>query len=156
MTYRDTDRITSDSQGWRKRSLGKSELRVPNDQACVYIAWGLDESRPLYVGKSRSLMQRLGSHARSSAWWPYLHRLEVYGYRSDEAALIAEAEAIHELRPAYNQVGNRGTIPPMVRYLRRRKKPEPSVYGSPISTDEIPAAQLAIIARVQNRRKDAA
>lgn len=138
---------------WDKGSSGKWTLEIPTDQAFVYVAWGLDERRPLYVGKTRSLMGRLGQHEQASPWFRYVRRLEVYGFRSELAALEAEAQAIHDLQPAFNRTGITSHIPAVLRYRRRKRSPVPLGNGPPITTDEISPDQLAIVARVQNRRR---
>lgn len=138
---------------WRTKA--RYDFEFPTDEAFVYIAWGMDESRPLYIGKTRHLMRRMAGHERSSPWFPYLRRLEVYGYPSEKKALIAEAEAIATMDPEYNIVGAFGNTPPLVRYLRRRRPTPPPGYGPEITTDEISADQLAIIRRVQNRGRAA-
>lgn len=139
---------------WRSRR--RSVLEVPDGVYFVYLAWGFDPKRPLYVGKTRALMGRLGKHSQQSRWFDSVRRWEVYAYPSEEEALIAEGDAINELRPEYNQAGNRGAPPPMARYLRHRipRQPVPT-YGPPITTDEITAEQLAVVQRVQNRGKAA-
>ena len=138
-------------KGWRQRSISKSVLDLPASGFYVYIAWGTDKKRPLYVGKSRNLLARMGQHSQSSAWWKYMQRLAVYAYPTEADALNAEAEAIGELQPEYNLAGV--TRRPLQPY-----KPKPLLiddHGPRISTDEIPSHQLAIIARVQNRGRTA-
>ena len=140
---------------WRSRSTGRVSIQFPNDAAYVYIAWGMDSKRPLYIGKTRAYHKRMAGHERASKWWPFLRSIDLYAYRTEAEALIAESEAITELQPEYNQVGNAGAPPPLVRYLRHRAAQPPIDFGPPISTDEIPAHQLAIIARVQRRGRAA-
>lgn len=135
---------------WKSRARSVAVLDVPSQRAVVYVAWGIEEDRPLYVGRSRTLMTRIGQHAHKSAWWPYVRRLEVYSYANEGEAIVAEAEAIADLRPEWNQRQRGG---PNLRQRLRRKRwhPEPAEYGPPLTFDEISADQLAIIARVQNR-----
>ena len=137
---------------WDQFATRKVTLELPEDEAFVYIAWGRDESRPLYIGKSRNVMARLGQHAQSSPWYVYIDHFDVYGFRSELAALQAEAEAIAELRPEYNKALNLGSEPPISRYRRHRRRYERVTLGEPWPTlDDIPADQLEIIRRVQNR-----
>ena len=140
---------------WKKRATGHSRVDLPNDSAYVYVAWGLDDRRPLYVGKTRRFHRRMAMHERHSKWWPLVRRFDLYSYRTEADALVAESEAIRDLGPDYNLVGNQGKLTSLARYLKRRISQPPTTYGPEISTDEIPADQLAIVARVQ-RRKPAA
>lgn len=134
---------------WRKRAVGRTTLEYPGPGYYVYVAWGMDRSRALYVGKTRAFHPRMAGHERQSPWFPYLRTMDLYAYSTEEQALIAEAEAIRDLKPEYNQVGNAGKLPPMVRYLRHRKAQPLVTYGSEITTEQISAKQLAVIARVQ-------
>ena len=142
---------------WDKRAKRKVTIEVPTDEAFVYIAWGRDESRPLYVGKSRNLMARIGEHARSSQWYVYLDHFDIYGYRTELDAIEAEADAIHGLQPEYNVALNVGRPPRLNRYRRMRRQLQAFTYGERWPTlDDIPTEQRDIIARVQNRGKPAA
>jgi excinuclease UvrABC nuclease subunit len=94
----------------------------------------------------------MSMHERRSEWFPLVRRFELYAYATEADALVAEAEAISELKPDYNYAGNRGKLPPLARYLRRRVPQPPISYGPEIATDEISSDQLEIIARVQRRR----
>lgn len=141
---------------WDRRARHTASFELPEAEAFVYVAWGRDESRALYVGKSRNVMSRIGQHAQASPWFPYLARLDFYGYRSEGEALQAEAEAIAELRPEYNVALNVGSEPTPTRYLRPRRKHQPFTFGERWATvDDIPADQLAIIRRIQNRGRAA-
>lgn len=140
---------------WDARARSKFSIELPAGEAFVYVAWGIDDSRALYVGKTRHLMARMGQHERSSDWYPYLDRLDVYAYRSDSDALKAEAEAIWELHPEYNTMLNGFRPDPIARHPRHPRRPEPRVtFGDRwASLDDIPADQLVIVRRVQRRGK---
>lgn len=145
MTLRDTRSSTNVSRtNWRRRCLSKSVLELPAHDHYVYVAWGTDKNRPLYVGKSRSLLARLGQHSQNSLWWHHLTRLAIYSYDSEREALRAEAEAIAEYQPEYNRAG---VSRPMSQPISN-PGPPPS-YGPPMNTDDLTADHLAIIARVQ-------
>lgn len=69
----------------------------------VYVAWGSDESRPLYIGKSSNVLARLGQHSTVQPWYPDAVRFELHTFESSKAAEDAETEAIYELNPIYNR-----------------------------------------------------
>ena len=146
---------------WDQRSIGRQSFRSPGidwDACYVYVAWGHDRARPLYVGKSREPLNRIGRHLRSTAWGADVVEWDLYAFDSEGGALDAEARAIHELNPVHNVArggggGRRGRT-----YHRRPRK-----HAMPTALEAVPrpihgisTEQLAIIARVQKRRGRAA
>lgn len=91
----------------------------------VYVAWGRNRQRPLYVGKTNLPMGRIGNHFRDSVWARRVQAFNCYGFQTEREALQAELRAIKELNPVYNVI-----------------RSEPA-----FDEDE----QAAIIRRVQNR-----
>lgn len=67
----------------------------------VYDASG----RLLYVGCSVEVETRLHAHSQSATWWLFHDRIETEGFRTHEAALEAEAEAIATEHPRWNMQG---------------------------------------------------
>lgn len=70
---------------------------------CVYVAWGADRARPLYIGKSRSFFARAGFHRQVAEWSPLVEEWEIYAFPTEEDAIAVEIEAIHDLNPIYNR-----------------------------------------------------
>ena len=70
----------------------------------VYVAWGVDRGRPLYIGKSAALWARIGAHSRVAKWAAQVVEWEAYSFDSEQDALDIEAEAITALNPIYNAV----------------------------------------------------
>ena len=56
----------------------------------------------LYVGVSLNTLIRLGQHARNSAWFVSIKRVDVEQFETREAALIAEKKAIEQESPKHN------------------------------------------------------
>lgn len=76
----------------------------------VYRAFDAEGSL-LYVGCTSSLTKRSDQHARGSAWWPYMARIEHRAYATYAQARFAETLAIRTESPLFN--------------LRGRDVPEP-------------------------------
>ncbi len=68
----------------------------------VYVAWGVGESRPLYVGKAVTPSERILFHIRHKPWAKDVVRWEVRGFPNEGLAEVAEIEAIHDLDPIHN------------------------------------------------------
>jgi hypothetical protein len=69
-----------------------------------FSSWG----RLLYVGISLDVISRLSDH-RASRWFDHIARVEIQRYPTREAALAAEAEAIHTEKPLFNITGKVAT-----------------------------------------------
>ena len=76
--------------------------RRPQDAYWIYIAWGIDSKRPLYVGMSGQLWKRIGHHVDRSVFGPDVVEFECHSFSTEEEALAAEARAIHDLNPRWN------------------------------------------------------
>lgn len=74
------------------------------DRHYVYIAWGADRSRPLYVGKGDRPFIRIGLHLASAKWAPEVVEYEAHAFGSAAEALEAEKAAIYELDPIHNVI----------------------------------------------------
>ena len=60
------------------------------------------EGRLLYIGISKSLMQRLSQHQLSKSWAKDVSRVECVAYEKRSAAEMAEIDAIGKEGPLYN------------------------------------------------------
>lgn len=158
MTLPANQRGTLDSrQNWDARSIGRQSFRSPGidwDACYVYVAWGHDRTRPLYVGKSREPLARIGRHLRTTAWASDVVEWDLYAFDSEDGALDAESRAIHELNPVHNVIrggsGGRRTKT-FTRRPRRHAMPT-ALEAVPRPIHGISSEQLAIIAKVQRRR----
>lgn len=154
--------ITAASQ-WDGPATGRQVLRSPSidwDACYVYVAWGHDRTRPLYVGKSREPLNRIGRHLRGTAWGAEVVEWELLAFDSELVALDAEARAIHQLNPVHNvaRVGSGGTRTRKYRPRSNasRRGPIPTAQVAiPKPIHGISPEQLAIIRRVQNRGRAA-
>jgi hypothetical protein len=73
----------------------------------------------LYVGVSLCAVARLSQHMASSSWATDIERIDVQWFKSRDAALAAERNAIQAERPVYNvKLGER----PARRYPRSKEK----------------------------------
>jgi hypothetical protein len=100
----------------------------------VYMALGSKMRRPLYIGRTYRLRQRIGFHIARAPWIGDAVAFEFYRFENVEDAADAELQAILDLNPVHNNV---------------RAK----YRGGPISTDDIEPDQLNIIRHVQRRGK---
>lgn len=123
---------------------------VRHDWFYVYVAWGSDRRRPIYVGKTNRAIERIGRHLAGALWASEVVEFECYGFPTELDALRAESLAIVSLDPIYNvhrsNVGPRSANRP---YPKNRK---PRVFLR--RGEEIPGVsedQMTIIRRVQNR-----
>lgn len=144
---------------WDDGSLSRFTVDAPviDLGACyVYIAWGEDRTRPLYIGKSREPIGRIGRHLREATWCYDVRSFDFYAFVTELGALDAEARAIRELDPVHNVMrGNSGgrrsrKITPR----RLRRFPVAAFQAIPIPIrGPITSEQEAIVARVQGRGK---
>ncbi|MGH3644371.1 MAG: hypothetical protein ACRDUX_35735 [Mycobacterium sp.] len=69
----------------------------------VYILWGDDPERPVYVGKSTNVLSRLGSHMQpSSAKGGLVRRVQLMRCRDRPTMDRTEVRLIHQYRPLLN------------------------------------------------------
>jgi hypothetical protein len=90
---------------WNEGSDGSLTFDSPSfraDRFYVYIAWGENHERPLYVGKGNRPFTRIGLHLALTKWAGEVRSFECHAFLTPEAALEAEIEAIYELNPIYN------------------------------------------------------
>jgi len=60
--------------------------------------------RVIYIGLTDDLKVRLSAHACDKRWWPDVAFVSSAWYEQREAALVAEAVAIRDIRPVHNDV----------------------------------------------------
>jgi hypothetical protein len=72
------------------------------DRFYVYIAWGEDRSRPLYVGKGNSIWDRIGHHMLNKRWADDVVEFECHAFPTMLDALEAEKNTIEDLNPIHN------------------------------------------------------
>lgn len=70
----------------------------------VYLHFAADDSL-LYIGKTCQRKYRQRAHAKSSAWWPQVDRVDHFGPFTDDDALRTEAYLISALDPPHNIIG---------------------------------------------------
>lgn len=92
------------------------------DRFYVYLVWGEDRARPLYIGKANRPFTRAGHHLATAPWAGEIRSFECHAFLSANAALVAELEAIHELDPVYNVV--RWTPESVIRARRVERDPQ--------------------------------
>ena len=116
--------------------LGHGWHRVPMLTGFyVYAFWGEHETRPLYIGKSRTLHGRLGSHLSSPEKLALITDVSAVRCRTAQEMDALEVEMIRKLRPPWNRAGlltatgkrRRTRFPwdPPVTSSVRRSPPEP-------------------------------
>lgn len=72
----------------------------------VYVLWGSDTDRPLYVGRSsQNVCARIGSHVRQRPRGTLVRRASLIRCDSHADTLATELRLIHEHRPSWNVVG---------------------------------------------------
>lgn len=80
-------------------------LDMPRRGSCyVYIAWGEDRSRPLYVGKARNPWSRISTHMHQRPWQADVVAWEAHGFPSEGLAEAVEIEAIAHFNPIHNSM----------------------------------------------------
>lgn len=71
----------------------------------VYFLWGDDPATPLYVGQSRNLLSRLGSHMGDPRKFPDVRRVTIRRYGSEQEMDRAEDQFIGWYQPPWNILG---------------------------------------------------
>lgn len=84
----------------RRNPLVQATARYWRSKHVVYRF--IHAGRPLYIGVSSDMYERMKQHRQSSPWWSEHDRLVIKVYPSRAAALQAEAEAIRTEVPVYN------------------------------------------------------
>lgn len=100
-------RMTHSMSQWAEwGSDGELVLIPPRADRCyVYVAWGEDRARPLYVGKARNPWTRMAQHMSIPApWTAEMVELECHAFPTERMAQAAEIEAIQALDPIYNRM----------------------------------------------------
>jgi predicted GIY-YIG superfamily endonuclease len=120
---------------WDAKTVEQWTLDLEGDQwrgAFVYVARQSPRGRPLYVGKTTGLRQRIARHLSYAGWRNEVRSFDFYRFATAEEATAAESAAIRDLNPIHNIR--------RIRYL-----------GAPTTVDELSADQLRIVRRVQDR-----
>jgi hypothetical protein len=171
-------------EGWG--SDHEFHIQLPRKGAgYVYVAWGVNRDRPLYIGKAVTPTERIIYHVRHASWAAEVEEWEVHGFPTAELAEAIEIEAIHDLNPIHNvmrrmtlaqveeqrrvmlereaqKAAARAKISAEWEARRSRSVPAPQPAYKPrkvrkqkFRKDIFTPDQLAIIARVQNRERAA-
>lgn len=112
-------------------------------RACILYRWWDADDNLLYVGKSTSVLARIGSHKRYSSFFDRAVKMTMERYPDEVSLGSAEIEAIRTERPPYNVVHNREVELPDDPELHRKVEAEMA-----LAIDEI----LAPIARSLRER----
>lgn len=78
-----------------------------NGRACILYRWWDADGNLLYIGKSVSLMARIGSHKRRSSFFDRASVMTIERYPDEASLAAAEVQAIRAERPPHNIVHNR-------------------------------------------------
>ena len=85
------------------QNFGQIEMFDPHG-FCVYLLWGDDEDRPIYVGQSVNVMGRVGSHMTSDKG-PLTRKVQIVRCSSREQMCELESSLIELYQPPMNIVG---------------------------------------------------
>lgn len=147
-----TPPISAFDSRWKEWGAMRRQVVRPQRGHFVYVAWGLTR-RPLYVGKSRGVLARIGAHLVTATWARKVVKFEIYSFETEDAALDAEALAIVALDPIHNVAGigaERAAItrntPKRSRVPRLKRTPPPAPDGYP---DYFTEEQWEIVHRTQ-------
>lgn len=83
------------------RVIERKSSRLPVAGHFVYILWGDDPRRPLYVGESGHLLQRLGWHYRNHG--QDIRSVQLLECATREDRLALEQDMIWKYRPIHNR-----------------------------------------------------
>lgn len=81
-------------------------VEIQSRPTLVYVAWGTDRRRPVYVGITCDLQARIQVH-RASTWWEQVRHIELEHYTNRRAAEEREADLIRRLAPLNNFAGRK-------------------------------------------------
>lgn len=71
----------------------------------VYLLWGDDEVTPIYVGQSRNVLSRVGTHMQARDRAHLVRRVQFIRCATNRAMLRLEMDLIKQYRPPLNVVG---------------------------------------------------
>lgn len=71
----------------------------------VYVLWGADDVTPLYVGQSKNVLGRLGSHLESASKREKIERVTLVRCPTAAAMAKTELRMIRHYRPPWNRYG---------------------------------------------------
>lgn len=96
-----------------RRMTSEAVARISDPEATfiphgffVYLLWGADADRPMYVGQSRNILSRLGSHMQNPERGPHVHSVQLLRCESKKAMDEMERSLIVGYQPAWNKVHN--------------------------------------------------
>lgn len=73
----------------------------------VYLLWGDDESTPIYIGQSRNVLSRLGSHMQNSEKRYSVRSVQLIKCSGQATMNRTESALIREYKPPMNIVGTK-------------------------------------------------
>jgi hypothetical protein len=82
-----------------KRKIVK--IKPPKEKTSLYRHFDV-KGNLLYVGISRSILNRTSTHEKGARWWDHIRSMKIEHYSTRELALEAEARAIVDENPEYN------------------------------------------------------
>lgn len=118
--------VPIDVREWTTEELVKRTKKAPHIGVVghfVYILWGEDRTRPLYVGETAHLMRRLGNHRDKAE---RVLTIQLLAFDSEQERSLAEAQLIRHYQPPLNTLhaaGNGGRRGPI-----RRNRPAQRAY----------------------------
>lgn len=119
----------------RSTSTGWMELPIV-EGFYVYALWGDDPTRPLYIGKSRNLLGRVGTHLSNPNRAEHIRRVTVVRCSSQESMDRRELREIRTRKPTWNIAG--------LAEERRIPPPVPGGAVVPEAADALAAAETTI------------
>jgi hypothetical protein len=81
------------------------DLQMDPNGYYVYLLWGIEEDRPLYVGQSTNIFSRLGSHMNDPVKRARVRRVMVIGCKTERQMDSTELRLIRKYRPELNTAG---------------------------------------------------
>jgi len=81
------------------------DSRIDPSGFYVYLLWGDDETRPLYVGQSANFLSRLGSHMSDPGKRHRIRSVTVIRCQTERQMDTTELRLIRKYRPALNTAG---------------------------------------------------
>lgn len=117
IAFDETRRLRSDA-GDRDRALRLGQLidgavivgTIDPRAHHVYVLWGDDRGRPLYVGQSRQVLTRLSSHMQDPQKKIHVRHITVLRCVDDPAMCELERSLIDRHQPPFNVAGIRAQV----------------------------------------------